>query len=192
MCFHQRNEGRFMITSIIYLLCKIGAGVLPLLYQLKIIRSQAELKELQRRFEAAIRKAEEGALDPVKMKNQHDENMDELKEKHDKVWGTTPSSDEVPPVVSPSAPDPITPDVKKAPRLEAPDMVKEATPFAVTLHNFPENGVTLWADRFKILSVGVARTNIMISLNTSGQRSLIVKVNDKEVVLKRITVEKAR
>jgi hypothetical protein len=57
----------------------------PLLQQWGLIKDPATVKELQRRFEAAIRKAEEGTLDSAKLKKQHDENMEDLRQKRTKV-----------------------------------------------------------------------------------------------------------
>ncbi len=59
--------------------------IIPMLYQFKILKSEDQVKELQRRFEAAIRKAEEGTLDSAKLKKQHDENMNDLKQKRSRV-----------------------------------------------------------------------------------------------------------
>jgi hypothetical protein len=59
--------------------------MIPVLYQFKILKSEEQVKELQRRFEAAIRKAEEGTLDSAKLKKQHDENMNDLKQKRSRV-----------------------------------------------------------------------------------------------------------
>ena len=70
-----------LLIPVFQLLLKL----IPLAYQWKLIKSEADMKELQRRLEAAIRKAEEGTLDSVKLKKQHEENEDELKKKRSKV-----------------------------------------------------------------------------------------------------------
>jgi multidrug resistance efflux pump len=70
-----------LLIPIFQLLLKL----VPFLYQIKVLKSEADMKELQRKFEAAIRKAEEGSLDSTKLKKQHDDNMDDLKQKRNKV-----------------------------------------------------------------------------------------------------------
>jgi hypothetical protein len=59
--------------------------LLPLAYQFKLIRDEATLRELQRRFEVAIRKAEEGSLDSAKLKEQHKANEEEIRQKRTKI-----------------------------------------------------------------------------------------------------------
>lgn len=74
-----------MPTSLLILVFQLCLKLLPLLYRFKLLKSEAELKEYQRRFEVAIRKAEEGALDSVKLREQHEANKDELKDKRTKL-----------------------------------------------------------------------------------------------------------
>ena len=76
-----------MFWSMASLFLQLGLKVLPVLHQLKILKTEAELKEMQRRFEAAIRKCEEGALDPVLVRKQHEENEKQLEEEWNKKWG---------------------------------------------------------------------------------------------------------
>jgi hypothetical protein len=177
-----------MLLQFLIPLIGLITKLFPLLYQFKIIRSEADLKELQRRFEAAMRKAEAGSLDSIKLKQQHDENKKELDEKYDKVWGNGGTPTPIPTPADPNKPDGPTPDVKNAYRIEAPDKVKTREPFRIILHNFPENGVTLYADRFKLMDVGVNRS-IYLDVKTSGNRMLIVKINGKEVASHKIVVE---
>ena len=76
-----------MFWSVASLALQLGLKFLPILQQLKIIKSEAELKEMQRRFETAIRKCEEGALDPAVVRKQHQDNAAKLDEEWKKKWG---------------------------------------------------------------------------------------------------------
>lgn len=74
-----------MLITLLIPVFQLLLKLLPLAYQFKLIKDEATLREFQRRFEAAIRKAEEGSLDSAKLKKQHDDNMDDLKQKRTKV-----------------------------------------------------------------------------------------------------------
>ena len=89
MSFHRGTE---MWATLVTLGLQLAFKLSPLLYQLKIIKTEAELKEFQRRISDAINQAEEGALDAAKLRRQHDENMGELDEKWKKRWGDKPPS----------------------------------------------------------------------------------------------------
>jgi hypothetical protein len=79
-----------MWTQIVVLVLQLGLKCIPILYQLRILKDEATLKELQRRFETAIRKAENNALDSVRLKKQHDDNLKELEELKKKTWPEEP------------------------------------------------------------------------------------------------------
>lgn len=74
-----------MFATLMIPLLQLCLKLIPILYSWKFIKSEADVRELQRKFEAAIRKAEEGSLDSAKLKDQHTENEKELKQKRTKV-----------------------------------------------------------------------------------------------------------
>ena len=76
-----------MPVQLAILVFQLVLKMLPILYQFKLLKDEATLKELQRRFETAIRQAEANALDSSKLRQQHEANKDELRVKRDKVWG---------------------------------------------------------------------------------------------------------
>lgn len=156
---------------------------LPILYQLKILKDEATLKEMQRRYEEAIRKAEADALDSVRLKDQHDANLKDLEDMRKKAWGNTPA-----PTPQPKPPVP-TPTPVKVPRIEAPDKVNASENFRVDLIDMPENeGVlVLYADQWKLQEIGVRRT-VLISLMASGDRTLYVKIGDRVIAQRAIEI----
>jgi F0F1-type ATP synthase membrane subunit b/b' len=79
-----------MWATLVSLGLQLALKLCPLLYQLKIIKTEAELKEFQRRIADAINRAEEGALDSAKLRKQHDDNMNDLDEKWKERWGNKP------------------------------------------------------------------------------------------------------
>lgn len=51
---------------------QIGLKLIPLFYQWKLLKTEAEVQEITRRFKEAIKQAEEKASDPNKIKAQYD------------------------------------------------------------------------------------------------------------------------
>lgn len=62
-------------------LLQIGLKLIPIFYQYKILKTQAEVDELKRRFEAAIREAELKASLPEDIKDQYDNAKKAAKDK---------------------------------------------------------------------------------------------------------------
>lgn len=182
-----------MITQIILLLLQIGSKFIPILYQLKVLKTEAEVREWQRRFQEAARKAEQNALDAVKLKDQHDANMSDLDEKWQRKWGksaplppiTPPTSTTTPGTTTPGTPTPDTPSTPVTPTPATPSNVPTITgpaegavitPFFVEVTNVPESA-ELWRDRrWKLQTVG-NRRSIPLSLTLGGQCTIDVKVD---------------
>jgi predicted Holliday junction resolvase-like endonuclease len=61
--------------------------MLPILYQFKILKSQEELEAFQKRVTEALKKAEENALDPIKIQKQAEANKSDLEKKWNDKWG---------------------------------------------------------------------------------------------------------
>jgi predicted Holliday junction resolvase-like endonuclease len=76
-----------MTATIITLVLSLVIKILPILYQFKILKSKEELEEFQRRVAEALKKAEENALDPIKIQRQAEMNKDDLDKKWEEKWG---------------------------------------------------------------------------------------------------------
>jgi hypothetical protein len=154
---------------------------LPILYQFKILKDEATLKELQRRYEEAIRQAEADALDSVRLKNQHDANKRDLNDMRKKVWGDKLPDTPVPIPV----PDPVP---AKTPRINAPDKVQAGDNFRIDLIDMPEKeSLVLYADQWKLQDIGTQRI-ISMSLMASGDRMLYVKTADRIIAQRPIEI----
>jgi hypothetical protein len=157
---------------------------LPILYQFKILKDEATLKEMQRRYEEAIRKAEADALDSVRLKDQHDANRRDLEDMRKKAWGNTPV-----PVPAPTPNPAPVPTPVKVPRIEAPDKVDASENFRIELIDMPENegGLTLYADQWKLQDLGTRRV-VLMSLMASGDRTLYVKIGERIIAQRPIEI----
>lgn len=157
---------------------------LPILYQLKILKDEATLKELQRRYEEAIRQAEADALDSVKLKDQHDANRSDLDAMRKKAWGDIPTPIPTPNPVPVPVPTPV-----KIPRIEAPDKAEAGENFRIELIDMPENesGLVLFADQWKLQDLGTRRV-VLMSLMASGDRTLYVKIGERIVAQRPIEI----
>ena len=51
---------------------QIGLKLIPLLYEWKLLKTEADVKEITRRFQEAIKQAAEKAKDPDNVKDQYD------------------------------------------------------------------------------------------------------------------------
>jgi hypothetical protein len=51
---------------------QIGLKLIPILYQYKLLKTEAQVKEIERRFREAIKQAEAKAKDPDNIKDQYD------------------------------------------------------------------------------------------------------------------------
>lgn len=51
---------------------QLGLKLLPIMYQYRILKTEAEHREWVRRFQAAVKEAEEKAKAPLDMKGQYD------------------------------------------------------------------------------------------------------------------------
>lgn len=60
---------------------QIVLKLLPILYQFKLLKDEAQLKELQRRYQAAIKEAEAKAKAPVDVRGQAERAREEAKKK---------------------------------------------------------------------------------------------------------------
>jgi hypothetical protein len=153
--------------------------LLPFLYQIKIFKSEADLKAIQQRFETAIRKAEEGTLDSARLKKQHEENMDDLRAKRERVWGngSTPAQP------TPGGKPTITIDVA-SPETDAEFRVTVA---GLAAQDVPE----LWVDeRYSFGSMiwtGTVHKKPLV-LNTGGERTLDIKLGGRWVSSLKVTV----
>lgn len=83
-----------MVTKILESI--IGLGVptmqvvlklLPLLYQFKILKTEAEVREWTRRYQEAIKQAEASAKDPVNAKKQGENSEKDAEDKWNKEFG---------------------------------------------------------------------------------------------------------
>jgi hypothetical protein len=54
------------------LIAPIVGAVLKLLFQIKVIKSEAEVAEIQRRFEAAMKAADKSKADPISAQKQYE------------------------------------------------------------------------------------------------------------------------
>jgi hypothetical protein len=54
------------------LVAPVVGAILKLLFQLKIIKSEADVAETQRRFEAAMKAADKSKADPIDAQRQYD------------------------------------------------------------------------------------------------------------------------
>jgi hypothetical protein len=62
---------------------QIGLKLIPLLYQYKLLKTEADVKEITRRFQEAIKQAESQAQKPDDIKQQYDRAKAEAKKKWD-------------------------------------------------------------------------------------------------------------
>jgi hypothetical protein len=157
--------------------------LLPFLHQIKIFKSEADLKAIQQRFETAIRKAEEGTLDSARLKKQHDENIDDLRAKRERVWGNGSSVPTQPPTPSTGKPT-VTVDVA------APETGTEfrVTVTGLTAQDSPE----IWVDEKYsfggMIWTGTAHKKPLV-LNTGGERTLDIKLGGRWVSSMKVTVQ---
>jgi hypothetical protein len=63
-------------------LLQIGIKLIPILYQFKILKTEAEVAEWKRRFAEAMKVADTSRLDPVSARAQYDE----AKSAADRMW----------------------------------------------------------------------------------------------------------
>jgi predicted Holliday junction resolvase-like endonuclease len=70
------------------LILSLVIKILPVLYQFKILKTKEELEMFQKRVSEALKKAEENALDPVKIQKQSEMNKDDLDKKWNEKWGS--------------------------------------------------------------------------------------------------------
>lgn len=167
---------------------QLALKLLPLFYQFKLIRSQEDLRELQERFKRAIQKADGSALDSKKLREQHEANEAELREKWETEWGDSPPS--VPPAPEPPPGDDPTPPGNEPPLMTIDrEKVETREIFRVTLRNFNRNEVELYADRFKLQTLGYvgALRTVALSLVSPGKRTIYARVGD--LVIARADIE---
>jgi hypothetical protein len=152
-----------MPAQLVILVFQLLLKLLPILYQFRFIKDEATLKEYRRRFEAAVRSADDSALDSAKLRQQHKGNEDDLKAKHDKVWGN-PNQTKAIITISPAQP-----------------VLNE--PFVVTVTGVSE-APEIVVDG--IYGFGKASQNggeyeRPLALNTGGERSISAKVQGQIV-----------
>lgn len=164
-----------MLLSLVLTLAQLG---LKLLIQFKILKDEATIKELQRRFEAALRNAEKDSLDSTRLKEQHDANMDDLRDKHDKVWGS--------PVSAPST----TPTSDFAIKIDPPQpKAKEA--FVITFAGMQDVVPEVWVDQqysFGTAEWTGAAYKKSLLLNTAGERTIDLKVKGQWATTAKLTI----
>lgn len=68
----------------------IGA-ILKLLFQLKVIKSEAQVAEIQRRFEAAMKAADKSKIDPIDAQQQYDAAKKAAEDQWNQKFGKPPS-----------------------------------------------------------------------------------------------------
>jgi hypothetical protein len=144
-----------------------------------ILKSDAEVEALKSKIEIAIKKAEAQALDAVKLKAQHQANLDELKAKRGKVWPAKPKpattitdpNTPVPPVTQPVNPSGVT--------MVCPINVTSNVVFWCEVKNLPKKGeAILYADGFHHhYLIGATRDRTPVSLEKEGYRLLQIKLD---------------
>jgi hypothetical protein len=161
--------------------------LVPILYQIKVIRSEEELKEFQRRFKDAINKAEGNALDSVDLRKQHKENTDKLREDWKKVWGNKP----MPPPQEPT-PDTIPPSTPSEITIKGPEEAEAGQTFYVEIYNAPAHA-EIWRDRtWKLTTVG-GRTKVPVVFMMGGDPLTIqVKIGEAWVAEHKMKVTDSR
>jgi predicted Holliday junction resolvase-like endonuclease len=76
-----------MPVTLMPLILTLILKVLPILYQLKILKTKEDLEVLQKRATEALKKAEENALNPMKIQKQAEANKSDLEKKWNDKWG---------------------------------------------------------------------------------------------------------
>jgi hypothetical protein len=76
-----------MLVTLMPMILSLVLKMLPILYQFKILKSQEELEAFQKRVTEALKKAEENALDPIKIQKQAEANKSDLEKKWNDKWG---------------------------------------------------------------------------------------------------------
>ncbi len=76
-----------MLVTLMPMILTLVLKMLPILYQFKILKSQEELEAFQKRVTEALKKAEENALDPMKIQKQAEANKSDLEKKWNDKWG---------------------------------------------------------------------------------------------------------
>lgn len=83
-----------MISAILTMLTGFGAPVmqlvlklLPILYQYRLLKTEQEVREWERRFKEAIKQTEKSALDPAKAHDQYNRAKNNAKSEWDKRFG---------------------------------------------------------------------------------------------------------
>jgi len=66
---------------------QLALKLLPLLYQLKIIKTEAQLREEERRYKEAIKQAEKSSKDPVNAREQYERAKKAAQDQWDKTFG---------------------------------------------------------------------------------------------------------
>lgn len=66
---------------------QFGLKLIPLLYEYKLIKTETQLREIERRFKEAIRKAELSSKDPVSAHDQYDRAKDTVNDSWKKTFG---------------------------------------------------------------------------------------------------------
>jgi len=193
-----------MMWSLFGLVLQLGLKLLPVLYQFKILKDEAALKEAQRRFEAAIRMCDENSLDSARVRKKHEENQKNLDEEWEKKWGTKKPGEPVPdqppqpeppkqePQPTPPTPTPTQPPVGITMTVE-PNKVRSRETFWVRLKNVPPNvKLELFADkRFKLIEPGAIR-DVAMDLIDAGKRTIDLKINGQWTASCDIEIEEDR
>ena len=166
---------------------QLALKLVPILYQMKVIRSEEELKEFQRRFKAAINKAEGNVLDSVDLRKQHKDNVDKLKEDWKKVWGNKPMPPSQPPTT-----DPLPPSTPSEIVLKGPAEADAGQTFYVEVYNAPAHA-EVWRDRkWKLAEVG-GRTKVPVVFMMGGDPLTIqIKIGDAWVAEHKMVVKDRR
>ena len=193
-----------MMWSLLGLVLQLGLKLLPVLYQFKILKDEATLKEAQRRFEAAIRKCDENALDSARVRKKHEENQKKLDEEWEKKWGAKEPGKPVPD--QPTQPEPSKPEPQPVPptptppqppagilMIVEPNKVRSRETFWVRLKNVPPNvKLELFVDkRFKLIEPGAIR-DVAMDLIDAGKRTIDLKINGQWTASCDIEIEEDR
>jgi hypothetical protein len=168
---------------LITLFLSVVGQLLSFLHFIKVIKTQAEVAELKRRIETAIRKADSFSADAVGAKDQHKSNMETLEEKRKTAWPEAPET-KLPTTIKED------PNVLN-PRIVTPKVLTAQEEFMVSFEDLPKNTImSLFCDRWKVASI--SSEPIKMNLQNAGNYLLEVKRLDATVIASRKVAVQSR
>ena len=178
-----------MLTTLLIPLLGIILKLVPVLYQLKIIKSEADLAKLQAQIETAIKKAEAQALDANRLKKQHSDNLDEIAAKRAKVWPKGPST---PAPVTTGATTPVPSTINSGVTMICPINCTSNVIFWVDIKGLPDKGdAAIWCGDYVLhVLCGTGRQRTPVCLTQEGARKLYIKLDGVIVAETNIVVNK--